>query len=184
MPHHPRVAEAAVAGVLGPRGATVVSAVILISILGALNGSILSGARIPYAAADDGVFPKVLAGVHERHRSPAASLLAQGVLAALLILVFTLLGIGQFDYITDMVIFAEWAFYGLCTAAVILLRRRRPEHPRPYRAWGYPWAQIVFVAAAAYLFFNSLIEAPRQSFLGLGLIFLGVPAYLFRFKRS
>jgi amino acid transporter len=184
MPHHPRVAEAAVAGVLGPRGATVVSAVILVSILGALNGSILSGARIPYAAAADGVFPTVLAAVHARYRSPAASLVAQGVLSALLIVVFTLLGIGQFDYITDMVIFAEWAFYGLCTAAVILLRRRRPDHPRPYRAWGYPWAQVVFVAAAAYLFFNSLIEAPRQSFLGLGLIFLGVPAYLFRFRRS
>ena len=60
----------------------------------------------------------------------------------------------------------------------------RPDHPRPYRAWGYPWAQVIFVIAAAYLFFNSLIEAPRQSFLGLGLIFLGVPAYFFRFKRS
>lgn len=183
MPGHPRVAEAAVAGVLGPRGATVVSFVILVSILGALNGSILSGARIPYAAAADGVFPAFLAGVHARHRSPAASLLAQGALAALLIVVFTLIGIGQFDYITDMVIFAEWAFYGLCTAAVILLRRRRPDHPRPYRAWGYPWAQVLFVAAAAYLFFNSLIEAPRQSFLGLGLILLGVPVYLLAARR-
>jgi len=184
MPRHPRVAEAAVAGVLGPRGAAVVSTVILVSILGALNGSILSGARIPYAAAADGVFPAVLAGVHARHHSPAASLVAQGALAALLIVVFTLLGIGQFDYITDMVIFAEWAFYGLCTAAVILLRRRRPDHPRPYRAWGYPWAQVIFVAAATYLFFNSLIEAPKQSFLGLGLICLGAPVYLFRFRRS
>ena len=184
MPHHARVAEAAVAGALGPRGATVISAVILVSILGALNGSILSGARIPYAAAADGVFPSLLASVHPGHRSPAASLIAQGTMAAALIAVFTALGIGQFDYITDMVIFAEWAFYGLCTAGVILLRRRRPDFPRPYRAWGYPWAQVVFVVAAAYLFFNSLIEAPRQSFLGLGLILLGVPAYFFRFKRS
>jgi amino acid transporter len=183
MPQHARVAEAAVAGVLGPRGATVLSAVILVSILGALNGSILSGARIPYAAAVDGVFPARLASVHPDYRSPAAALLAQGVLAALLIVVFTALGIGQFDYITDMVIFAEWAFYGLCTAAVILLRRRRPDHPRPYRAWGYPWAQVVFVAAAAYIFFNSLIEAPRQSFLGLGLILLGAPVYLLTARR-
>ena len=183
MPRHPRVAEAAVAGVLGARGATVLSAVILISILGALNGSILSGARIPFAAATDGVFPSVLARVHERYRSPSSALLAQGVLSALLIVVFTALGIGQFDYITDMVIFAEWAFYGLCTAAVIVLRRRRPDHPRPYRAWGYPWAQVLFVAAAASLFLNSLIEAPRQSFLGLGLILLGVPAYLIWFRR-
>jgi amino acid transporter len=183
MPGHARVAEAAVAGVLGARGATVISAVILVSILGALNGSILSGARIPYAAAVDGEFPRVLAGVHPRFRSPSAALAAQGALAAILIVIFTALGIGQFDYITDMVIFAEWAFYGLCTAAVILLRRRRPDHPRPYRAWGYPWAQVLFVAAAAYLFFNSLIEAPRQSFLGLGLILLGVPAYLLAARR-
>jgi amino acid transporter len=83
-----------------------------------------------------------------------------------------------------MVIFAEWAFYGLCAAAVILLRRRLPDHPRPYRAWGYPWAQILFVAASAYLFVNSLIEAPRQSFLGLGLILLGVPAYRLLSRRS
>jgi amino acid transporter len=184
MPRHPRVAEAAVAGVLGSRGATVLSAVILISILGALNGSILSGARIPYAAAADGVFPAALARVHPLYRSPSTALFAQGALAAVLIVVFTALGIGQFDYITDMVIFAEWAFYGLCAAAVILLRRRRPDHPRPYRAWGYPWAQILFVAASAYLFINSLIEAPRQSFLGLGLILLGVPAYLLLSRRN
>ena len=183
MPGHARVAEAAVAGVLGARGATVVSAIILISILGALNGSILSGARIPYAAAADGVFPTPLARVHDRFRTPSTALAAQGALAAVLIVVFTALGIGQFDYITDMVIFAAWAFYGLCTAAVILLRRRRPDHPRPYRAWGYPWAQVLFVAAAAYLFFNSLIEAPKQSFLGLGLILLGVPVYLIRARR-
>jgi APA family basic amino acid/polyamine antiporter len=172
-----------VAGVLGSGGATVLSAVILLSILGALNGSILSGARIPYAAAADDVFPSVLARVHARFRSPSSALVAQGAMAAMLIVVFTVLGIGQFDYITDMVIFAEWAFYGLCTAAVIVLRRRLPDHPRPYRAWGYPWAQGLFVAAAAYLFFNSLIEAPRQSFLGLGLILLGVPAYRFGVRR-
>ena len=183
MPHHPRVAEAAVAGVLGARGASVLSAVILLSILGALNGSILSGARIPYAAAADGVFPDALAHVHGRFRSPSTALAAQGALAALLIVVFTALRIAQFDYITDMVIFAEWAFYGLCTAGVILLRRTRPDQPRPYRAWGYPWAQVLFVAAAAYLFFNSLIEAPKQSFLGLGLILLGVPAYLVWFRK-
>jgi len=183
MPQHPRVAEAAVAGVLGARGASVLSAVILLSILGALNGSILSGARIPYAAAADRAFPSALARVHPGFRSPSVALAAQGALAVVLIVIFTLRGIGQFDYITDMVIFAEWAFYGLCTAGVILLRRRRPDHPRPYRAWGYPWAQVIFVAASAYLFFNSLIEAPKQSFLGLGLILLGVPAYLVWFRK-
>jgi len=183
MPRHPRVAEAAVAGVLGARGATVLSAVILVSILGALNGSILSGARIPYAAAADRLFPSPLARVHDVYHTPAVALWVQAALAASLIAVFTAFGIGQFDYITDMVIFAEWAFYGLCTAAVIMLRRRRPEALRPYRAWGYPWAQALFVLAAAWIFVNSLIESPRQSFLGLGLILLGVPAYLF-FARA
>jgi APA family basic amino acid/polyamine antiporter len=183
MPRHARVAEAAVAGVLGTRGAMVVSGIILVSILGALNGSILSGARIPYAAAQDRLAPAVLASVHPTYHSPAVALGVQGLLACGLIALFTLAGIGQFDYLTDMVIFAEWAFYGMCTAAVIVLRRRRPELPRPYRAWGYPWAQVLFVLAAAFIVVNSLVEAPRQSFLGLGLILLGLPAYALTRRR-
>jgi len=179
MPKAERVAEAAVAGVLGQRGATVLSAVILVSILGALNGSILSGARIPYAAAADGLAPGPFARVHAAYHTPVVALAIQGGLACTLITVFTLLGIGNFESITDMVIFAEWAFYGMCCAALIVLRRRRPDLPRPYRAWGYPYAQIAFVVVAAYLFFNSLLEAPRQSFIGLGLIALGLPVYAF-----
>jgi len=177
MPRASRVAEVAAAGVLGARGAGILSAIILVSILGALNGSILSGARIPYAAATDGLFPALLGRVHPRYRSPAAALVAQGSLACGLIVVFTLFQIGQFDKITDMVIFAEWAFYGMCCAGVIVLRRRRPNLLRPYRAWGYPYSQIVFVCVSAYLFLNSLLEAPRQSFLGLGLILLGLPVF-------
>jgi basic amino acid/polyamine antiporter, APA family len=180
-----RVAEAAVSGVLGSRGASILSGIILVSILGALNGAVLSGARIPYAAAKDGLAPPPLARVHPLFHTPFVALLVQGGLACALIVVFTLLGIGAFDKITDMVIFAEWAFYMMCTAAVIVLRIRRPELPRPYRAWGYPYAQILFVACAAYLFVNSLIEAPRQSGLGLALIALGLPVYLvFRKRRA
>jgi amino acid transporter len=177
MPRAERVAEAAVSAVLGSRGATVLSGIIVISILGALNGSILSGARIPYAAAADGVFPTPLARVHAQRRTPVVALVAQGLLACALIGIFTALGIGQFDAITDMVIFAEWAFYGMCAAGVVLLRRRRPDLERPYRAWGYPWAQLAFLACAGWLFVNSLMEAPKQSGIGLVLILLGVPAY-------
>jgi APA family basic amino acid/polyamine antiporter len=184
MPGHPRVAEAAVVGVLGARGASVLSAIILVSILGALNGAILTGARIPYAAALDGLFPATLGRVEAAHRTPTMALLAQGCLAVVLMAVFTLLGLAQFDIITDMVIFAEWAFYALCTAGVIVLRRRAPDLPRPYRAWGYPYAQIVFVLCAVYLFVNSLAAAPRQSFMGLGLILLGVPVYLIARKAG
>ena len=177
MAREERVAEAAVRGVLGPRGATVLSAVILVSILGALNGSVLSGARIPFAAAQDSLAPKALGFVHPRYRTPSVALLVQGALSALLIVVFRRLGIGQFDTITDMVIFAEWAFYMMCCAAVIVLRRRRPDLPRPYRAWGYPYAQILFVVCAFGLVLNSLWEAPRQSGAGVVLILLGLPAY-------
>ncbi len=182
MPRTERVAEAAVAGILGARGATVMSAVILISILGSLNGAILSGARIPYATAVDRLAPAALARVHPRYRTPVVSLAAQGVLAAVLIAIFTVFGIANFEAITDMVIFASWAFYGMCCAAVVVLRRRRPDLPRPYRAWGYPWAQAVFVAAAAWLFVNSILEQPKTSAIGVGLILLGLPAYLF-FRR-
>lgn len=184
MPRHQRVAEAAVAGVLGAAGAKLLSGIILVSIVGALNGSILSGARIPYAAAVDRTFPAFLGAVHARYRTPAASLLVQGGLACLMIAVFTPLGKDLFDQITDMVIFASWAFYAMCCAAVIVLRRARPEQPRPYRAWGYPWAQGVFVVAAAALFVNSLLEAPQSSVVGLGLILLGVPVYRLWLARS
>jgi APA family basic amino acid/polyamine antiporter len=177
MPKVERVGEAAVAGVLGPRVATVMSAVILVSILGSLNGAILSGARIPYAAAVDRLGPSALARVHPRYHTPAVSLATQGVLACALIGVFTLLGIANFEAITDMVIFASWAFYGMCCAAVIVLRRRHPELPRAYRAWGYPYAQALFVLASAWLFVNSIVEAPSTSAVGLGLIALGVPVY-------
>jgi APA family basic amino acid/polyamine antiporter len=177
MAQEERVAEAAVRGVLGPRGATALSAVILVSILGALNGSVLSGARIPFAAAQDALAPRALGFVHPLYRTPSVALLVQGALSSLLIVVFRRIGIGQFDTITDMVIFAEWAFYMMCCAAVIVLRRRRPELPRPYRAWGYPYAQCLFVVCALGLVLNSLWEAPKQSGAGLILILLGLPAY-------
>jgi amino acid transporter len=179
MPKLERVGEAAVAGVLGPRVATLMSAVILVSILGSLNGAILSGARIPYAAAADQLAPAALARVHPRYRTPAVSLAAQGLLACALIGIFTLLRIANFEALTDMVIFASWAFYGMCCAAVIVLRRRRPDLPRPYRAWGYPGSQLLFVAASVWLFFNSIVEQPKTSAIGLGLILLGLPAYQF-----
>jgi APA family basic amino acid/polyamine antiporter len=177
MPRVARVAEAAVSGSTGPAGAAIISGMILISILGALNGSALSGGRIPYAAAVDGLFPAFLAKIHARYRTPAWALLTQGLLTVLLIVVFTALGIAAFDKITDMVIFAEGGFYALCAAAVLILRRRDPQRPRPYLAWGYPWSQWVFIAAAIWLCFNSLIAAPMQSLLGLGLIALGLPFY-------
>jgi APA family basic amino acid/polyamine antiporter len=177
MTRSERIAEAAVTPILGPRGASVLSGVILVSILGALNGAILSGARIPFAAARDGLAPKALAFVHPRFRTPSVALLAQALFSCLLIVVFTLLKIAQFDMITDMVIFAEWVFYMLCCAAVVVLRRTRPDLERPYRAWGYPYAQVVFVLCAAGLALNSLVEAPRQSGAGLFLIALGVPLY-------
>jgi amino acid transporter len=178
MQHEERVAEAAVRGVLGDRGATVVSAVILVSILGALNGSVLSGARIPFAVARDHLAPDALAAVHPVYRTPFLALLAQGALSAALIATFTALGIGQFDTITDMVICAEWAFYMMCCAGVLVLRRTRPDLPRPYRAWGYPYSQVLFVLAAGGLVLNRLGEAPRESLLGIGLIALGLPVYL------
>jgi APA family basic amino acid/polyamine antiporter len=184
MPLAERVAESAVSGVLGSRGATVLSGIILVSILGALNGSILSGARIPYAAAVDGAFPAILGRVDPRRLTPVVSLVAQGLMACGLIVIFTLFGIGRFDAITDMVIFAEWAFYGMCGVAVIVLRKRRPDAPRPYRAWGYPWAQVLFVACACFLFVNSLLAAPLQSGIGLLLILLGIPAYFLLRPRA
>ena len=93
---------------------------------------------------------------------------------------------GSYDTLTDYVIFAAWIFYGLNTASVLILRRRRPEAERPYRTVGYPVVPIVFIVVAAWLTLNTLTATPRQAFAGLGIILLGLPIYLYwdRGQRS
>jgi APA family basic amino acid/polyamine antiporter len=173
-----RVAAEMMRRLQGAPGAAAVAIAAMISIFAALNGSILSGSRVPYAAARDGYFFRRVAAVHPRYRTPGVSILALSAWAALLVLS------GRYEQLFTDVIFASWILYGMTTAAVIVLRIRRPDMPRPYRTLGYPWVPAVFVIVALALVISTLIDSPRESIMGLGLIFLGLPFYFYWRTRA
>lgn len=172
-----RVAAEMMRHILGGAGAGAVSIAAMISILAALNGSILSGSRVPYAMARDRLFFHNIAYVHPQHRTPSISILLLSTWAALLVLS------GRYDQLYTYVIFASAILYGMATASVIVLRIKRPDLPRPYRTIGYPWVPLAFVLAISCLVASTLIKSPRESFMGLGLIALGLPFY-FYWKRN
>ncbi len=172
-----RVAATMMERVFGPGGAAIVSVIAMISIFGAVNGSLLSSARIPYAAARDGLFFRALGYVHPVHRTPSVSIFTLTGLASILVLS------GRFEQLFTYVIFAEWLLYGMAAAAVIVLRKKRPGLPRPYRCIGYPLVPVLFCIGAVCLLIATMIESPRESVMGLVLIFAGIPFY-FYWKRS
>jgi APA family basic amino acid/polyamine antiporter len=173
-----RVAAAAARKFLGPAGGGAVALAAMISIFAALNGSILTGSRIPFAMARDGYFPDAVARVHPVHRSPHVSIAYLCGWAA--ILTFS----GRFEELYTYVIFASWILYGLTTASVFVLRWKRPDLPRPYRTIGYPLVPAFFVAAAIFLVIVTLIKSPRESGLGLVVVALGSPFYLYWKRRQ
>jgi APA family basic amino acid/polyamine antiporter len=166
-----RVAADMMHRVLGAWGADLVSVAAMISIFAALNGSILAGARVPYAAARDGYFFRPIARVNAQYRTPGVSILSLSVWAALLVLS------GTYDQLFTYVIFASWLLYGMTTASVIVLRKKRPDLPRPYLTLGYPAVPVLFVAIAICLVISTLFDSPRESLMGLALIFAGLPFY-------
>jgi APA family basic amino acid/polyamine antiporter len=172
-----RIAADAMNTAVGAVGATIISLIILFSITGAGNGVFLTAPRVFYAMARDGVFFQKLAAVHPRYLTPHVSILATGLWAALLSLS------GTFEQLASYVVFGQWIFFGLTVGAVIILRRKRPELPRPYRTWGYPVTPIVFILAALFIAVSSLLTQPLNALAGLGIIFLGAPAYLFWRRR-
>jgi basic amino acid/polyamine antiporter, APA family len=172
-----RVAAETMRRILGSFGANAVSIVAMISIFAALNGSILSGSRVPFAMARDGLFFRRVAFVHPQHRTPSVSILALSAWGALLVLS------GRYSQLYTYVIFASVILYGMATAAVIVLRFKRPEMPRPYRTLGYPLVPVVFVLAIACLVVSTLLKSPRESLMGVGLVALGLPFYFF-WKRG
>jgi len=143
----------------------------VISAIGSLNSSVLSGARVPYAMARDGLFFKIADGIHPKFLTPARALIFQGVLAGLMALS------GTFEELTNLFIFAAWIFYGMAVVALFRLRKTEPLMPRPYRCWGYPWVPGIFVAGALALTLNILIDRPGRSVIGLLLIAAGLPFY-------
>jgi APA family basic amino acid/polyamine antiporter len=167
------VATRAAQTVFGDSGGRLISLAFIFSALGALNGSTLTGARVPYAMARSGVFFSKAALVSHRSHVPIYAVLLQGAWASVLAIS------GTFDQLSDYVIFASWIFYGLVTSSVFVLRRKMPEASRPYRTLGYPLLPLVKVLVAAWLVVNTLVNRPVESLAGLVLIALGVPVYVY-----
>lgn len=167
----PRPAVSALAVVTGSWGAALVSAVMALSILVTLNGTIMSGARVPFAAARDGLFFRRMAEIHPRFQSPAFSLIVQASLTTLL-----LLAVGRFQQLFELAVFSEWLFYMITTTTIFWYRRKRTNEPS-YELWGYPVVPALFIAAAAVLLVYSFAENWRNSLIGTAVILLGLPLY-------
>lgn len=166
-----RVAAKAMEILAGPRGALFVSALILCSIFGALNGNVLGGARVNFAMARDGVFFSSVGRVHPRFATPALAIVIQGVWS------IVLTATGTYKQLYTYVIFSGWLFYAAAVIALIVLRRRHPDMTRPYRVPAYPALPIIFVVAALAIVVNTLVRSPLESGIGLAIILTGVPVY-------
>jgi len=171
------VASDAARVTMGAVGASFVVIAILISTLGANNGIVLTAARIPYAMARGGMFFRSQGIVHPRYGTPTVALLTQGVIAS------ALTALGTYDQLFTYVVFAQFVFYALSASAVMRLRKTAPQLARPYKTWGYPVTPIVFIAFAIWLVYNTIVETPRDSAIGAGLILLGLPGYWYWKKR-
>jgi APA family basic amino acid/polyamine antiporter len=145
---------------------------LMLSSLGTLHTSLLAGARVPYAMAEDKLMFRTF-GKLSVNRVPVSSVLLMGVISTILALT------GSFDTLTDYVIFGSWIFYALVTSSIFIYRRKYPELARPYKAWGYPVIPIVFLFVAGWLLVSTLMTSPTQSFTGILLIILGLPVYYY-----
>ncbi len=146
---------------------------LMLSSIGTLHTSILTGARVPYAMAQDGMMFKSMGKLSEGTRVPVIALMVQGVWAAILALS------GSFDTLTDYVVFGSWIFYAAATSTIFVFRRKFPAAQRPYRAWGYPVVPILFLLVAGFLLVNTMMTAPTQAFTGIVLILIGLPVYYY-----
>ncbi len=174
---HDRVAAAAMQMVWGGAGGVITAVLVMLSGFGCANGLILTGARVLYAMAHDGVF-FAAAGRLNRARVPAAALVMQSVWAAVLTLS------GTYSELLDYVIFAQLIFYVITVGAVFVMRVRHPDAPRPYRAWGYPWLPAAYIVAAVALMADLLVVKPRYTWGGLLIVLSGVPVYMYLHRRA
>jgi basic amino acid/polyamine antiporter, APA family len=172
MAHSSAVAATAVTQAAGATATSFLSILILVSVFGAVNGMVLTGPRVYYAMAEDGLFFKAFGKLHPRFRTPIVAIVAQGIWASLLTL------IGNFEQLFSYVIFTAWIFYGATVAGVIVLRQKQPHLERPFKTPAYPWLPLVFALAAAGITLNTILETPGSSLYGIAFILTGVPGYL------
>lgn len=173
-----RIAEKAMGSLFGASTGALISALVMVSVFGSLNGSILVGPRVYYAMARDGLFFRKVAQIHPRFRTPGFSILIQAVWASLLTMM------GTFEQIFTFAMFIAILFWIAATASVFTLRKKRPDLPRPYKTWGYPLIPAVFIIASTGILLNTLVEKPVEAIAGLALTALGIPAYYYWKSRS
>jgi basic amino acid/polyamine antiporter, APA family len=162
---------------MGPMAVSMMAVALMVSSFGALHASVLANSRIPFAMARDGLFFKSLARLSPRTNVPVRAILAQAAWASVLALS------GSYDALTDSVIFSSWLFYGLMTAALFVFRKRMPDTPRPYRAFGYPVVPMIFLLVTAALLVNTFVAAPREALRGVAVLAAGLPFYWYWSRR-
>jgi len=167
------VASDVVQSFAGSRGAVWLTVAMAISALGALHVVVLTGARIPYAMARDGVFFQFAKRIHPSFRTPSGSLIFLGSIGALLTLT------GTYEELYSLFVFAVWIFFALTAIALLRLRKQEPDLPRPFRTWAYPWTPIIFLVAAIALTVNLWMVRPVRSSLGLAAILAGIPCFYY-----
>ncbi len=156
---------------MGSIGGTFVSLAVLLSIIGAINGCVLTGARIPFALARDGLFFARFGEVHPRFQTPGLAIACAGIWTAILVVS------GSYETLYTYSILAAWVFYTLSVAAVMVLRRKRPDAARSYRMWAYPWTLWLFVTASVWFMADAVVTQPRPSAMALAIVATGVLAY-------
>ena len=167
------IAESASSALFGPSATSLLTVAILISIVGALNGTILVGARVYYAMAKDGLFFRGMATVHPRFRTPSIAIVTQAIWSSILALS------GTIEQLFVYMVFSAVLFWIVTVAGVFTLRKKQPELPRPYKTWGYPVTPVIFIVACTGILINTLFESPLESFSGLGITAIGVPVYFY-----
>lgn len=172
------IAADAVRVLLGPGAAAFIALAILVSMFSAANGLTLTAPRAYFAMARDGLFFKGLATIHPRYGTPAVAIFASSLWA------MVLAATGTFQQLLTYVVFVGWIFYALGAMSIFVYRRRSPDAHRPFRVPGYPLTPALFVISAVAIVVNTLFVQPREALLGLGIMFLGTPAYLIWRKRK
>jgi APA family basic amino acid/polyamine antiporter len=172
-----RIAEKSATAMHGTAAAGLISAMVLVSVLGALHGAIFVGPRVYYAMARDGLFFRRVGRVHPRFHTPAFAIVLQAVWASLLALT------GTFEQLFTYAMFAGILFWLAAALAVFTLRKKQPDLPRPYLTWGYPYVPAIFVLALGGVLLNTILKKPVPSVIGLVFILLGVPVFRF-WKKS
>jgi basic amino acid/polyamine antiporter, APA family len=172
MRGEPTVAPLVMEKLCGPVGATVVTLMVMISTLGASHGSIITGARVTFAQARDGLLFRVLGRIHHRYQTPHIALWCQAILSCVAVCFLK-----HFERLTGGFVFTMWIFYAAAAVSMIVLRIRRPELNRPCRCWGYPVVPVAFIAASLLITVLAIKASPVETLCWLGILVTGAPAY-------